>query len=273
MSHLFYLFSFLLLLQFNSFCFTQSGTYSPLNFINFAEVHNNDEYITNGECNFGASSTSSFPYGNVVAVNSGYYNLATECGKCYRLRCLYNKYQNKNFCSNQSVVVQVTDNCPYNPEDPGNNCLQTSSAVHFTINPQILKELTLPNTSAPNQFTVEYEQTNCTFNSNIMLELSSGVSEYYFSVLAYNVNGVGGIHQILIETNNGYAPLLREPYNYWTFVGQYPLNLPISLQIVAQQTGETLSLNNVITSITPSDIIDTGVQFSTLPNNDQYIYN
>ena len=76
----------------------------------------NDKNV--GACGYGRISTSSFPYALITATTKAppLDMFTGECGACYEIACrgapIMRNSVPTDICSQQSVIVQVTDACP-----------------------------------------------------------------------------------------------------------------------------------------------------------------
>ena len=219
-----------------------------------------------GDCNYGTISTTGFPYNNIAAPNTAFYNDSYSCGACYEVMCL--DVWDSSYCSsgmgcksaNASVIIEVTDECP----EESNQEWCSGDIDHFDLSENAFELIADKECGV---IKMQFRQVACEFTDeeNIIITTHSGSNAWYYGLTVSNVDYYGAINKVFLKdsgsTNGKYVEGDRMGYNVFLWqVGGSGLQTPFSINIIDSH-GRSLTTEDLVTSTTGGQSYDFGKQF------------
>lgn len=191
-----------------------------------------------GNCGYGDLSRKlagldGLSYGNQFFAGSPLlYRGGAGCGECYRAKC-----KDDATCSQDSVVVTMTDFCP----TQGNERWCQPDAHHMDFSGDSFTKLVT--TMSVGHVPIEYERVDCARQGNAVASITG--SEYWASLIVMNLNGPGRYDSLDVKDGDGDWRTLPRDWGA-NFVSKSPLKGPLSIRIRDDESGRTLTLTDCI---------------------------
>ncbi|KAL7718752.1 Expansin-B5 [Entamoeba marina] len=217
---------------------------SPLSNCTLGRVSYYENYTGNAACGFGNVPTLvTSGYFFRTAVNTAFYNKASQCGICYEL-----------VGPHESIRVIVSDECPNSTNE-----LCNGDMLHFDVAMNAFPFLVDLETGIVN---VTFRMVSCDITGNIQIHSFEGNNPYYFAFII--TNHVIGVKTVEVSFDNGttFSELNRTDYNAFIVESEEGIQLPFDLKITS------IANDSILTTIesTHSDYYqDTGYQFEIPP--------
>jgi hypothetical protein len=166
-----------------------------------------------------------------AAASEKIYKSGAGCGACFELKCIGNPV-----CTKDSVVVTITDSCPFK----GNEQWCGPDKNHFDLSGRTFSKLV--STMAAGHFALQWRRTPCKRSGPPVISIEG--NRFWQSIRALNLADGGTYDSLLIRGAGagGYTPLRRD----WgtSFVHEGEITAPISVKL--QGTEGELELSDCI---------------------------
>ncbi|XP_021748276.1 putative expansin-B2 [Chenopodium quinoa] len=189
-----------------------------------------------GACGY-TNTVDKPPYsGMVTAAGSSLYNFGDGCGVCYEVKCTENEA-----CSGKPVTVTITDECPDCPSDE----------PHFDLSGTAFGAMAKPGQAEKLRdagvLHIQHQKVKCNYPGvTVEVRVDPGSNPYYFASTIEYTDGLG-IESVKLKQQSGeWIPLKQSWGAVWEVNADNGLHPPLSLELIEAQSGDTLTLNNVI---------------------------
>lgn len=118
------------------------------------------------------------------------YRGGAGCGECYRAKCM-----NDPTCTQDSVIVTMTDFCP----TQGNERWCQPDAHHMDLSGDAFTRLVT--TMSVGHVPIEYERVDCARKGNAVAAIMG--SEYWASLIVMNLDGPGRYDSMEVKDGGG----------------------------------------------------------------------
>jgi hypothetical protein len=211
-----------------------------------------------GHCSFGKTAVDSFPFENIVAPNTAFYDSSAACGQCYEVECTGEWTDSGNACCKDgTVIVQVTDECPA----ASNTEWCSGDIVHFDLSDVAFDSIA---ESSCGVISMRYRRVSCPFSTNVILRNANGVNKWWYAVTARDVADYGDIASLEVRDSSSNAFWMsgvRQAYNAWLFEKDGGLELDLDVRLT-DSFGRTIEAMGVVTNFNGSSNSIDGTEYT-----------
>ncbi|KMT00020.1 hypothetical protein BVRB_1g018500 [Beta vulgaris subsp. vulgaris] len=177
------------------------------------------------------------PYSAMVSAGgSSIYEFGEGCGVCYQVKCSENEA-----CSGKPVIVTITDQCPGCPSDKPHFDL-SGTAFGAMAKPGLAEHL-----RDAGVLDIQYKRVKCNYPGvTVEVRVDPGSNQYYFASTIEYTDGLGIESVKLKQRSGGWVNLEQSWGAVWELNAGDVLQPPFSLELTEAQSGDTITLNNVI---------------------------